>query len=224
MLKAVFSKVVWLGQGMLWLAKGTSILVGLTVMIALTAGVVSQATAANGNNFILGSLNNTATAITRLVGNVAGPALYIVNPSTSAAATGATFQVASGHPPFKVTSSTKVASLNADLVDGETFSCPSGMLLHEGVCIETTKRSAATWDAADSNCLSSRRRLPTVAELQTFRSRIGQDFTTDEEEWASPAYFAGQWLAPEVVGSSGQIGAAGTDLEKTYRCVAATHP
>jgi hypothetical protein len=90
----------------------------LTVMVALTLATVTPAFAANGGNFILGSLNNTATAITRLVGTVAGPALWVVNPSKSAAATGALFQVAPGHPPFKVNSATKVLNLNADKVDG----------------------------------------------------------------------------------------------------------
>jgi len=221
MLKAIFSKVVWLMRGILWLAKGTSILVGLTVMIALTAGVVSQATAANGNSFILGSLNNSATAITRLLGNVAGPALYIVNPSTSSAATAATFQVASGHPPFRVTSPTKVPNLNADLVDGETFSCPSGMLLHEGVCIETTKRTATTLDNADSACINSRRRLPTVAELQTFRSRLGQDLTS--EEWTSPDFST--YYGAITIDSNGFANSfTGANTPLPYRCVAATHP
>ena len=36
---------------MLCLAKGPSLLVDLTVMVALTAGVVSQTTAANDSNF-----------------------------------------------------------------------------------------------------------------------------------------------------------------------------
>jgi hypothetical protein len=91
----------------------------LTVMVALTLATVTPAFGANGSTFILGSLNNTATAITRLVGNVNGPSLYILNPSTGASATGALFQVASGHPPFRVTSATKVPNLNSDQLDGK---------------------------------------------------------------------------------------------------------
>jgi hypothetical protein len=90
----------------------------LTVMVALTLAAVTPAFGANGGTFILGSLNNTATAITRLVGNVNGPSLLVLNPNTGASATGALFQVTSGHPPFKVNSATKVPNLNADKVDG----------------------------------------------------------------------------------------------------------
>ena len=78
----------------------------LTVMVALTLAAATPAFGANGSKFILGSLNNSATAISRLVGNVNGPALYIANPNTGASATGALFQAASGHPPFRVASST----------------------------------------------------------------------------------------------------------------------
>jgi hypothetical protein len=194
----------------------------LTVMVALTLATVTPAFGANGSAFILGSLNNTATAITRLVGNVNGPALYILNPNTGAAATGALFQVASGHPPFKVTSTTKVPNLNADLVDGETFSCPSGMLLHEGVCIETTKRSATSWDTADSNCLNSRRRLPTVAELQTFRGRVGQDLASGE--WTSARGITNGVLYAETVDSNGASTLSQNGSQIPYRCVAATRP
>ena len=52
----------------------------LTVVVALTLAIITPAFGANGSTFILGSLNNTATAITRLVGTVAGPALWVVNP------------------------------------------------------------------------------------------------------------------------------------------------
>lgn len=119
MIKAIFSKLMWVSRGMVWLAKGTSILVGLTVMIALTAGVVSTATAANGGNFILGNLNNAATAITKLTANIANPALQLVNTSTSTGATALNLQTATSKPPMTVNSSTKVPNLNADKVDGK---------------------------------------------------------------------------------------------------------
>jgi hypothetical protein len=89
----------------------------LTVVMALTLATVTPALAANGGNFLLGK-GNLATAVTLLKGTVAGPALQVYNPSTSTAATAALFQVAAGHPPFKVNSAIKVPNLNADAVDG----------------------------------------------------------------------------------------------------------
>jgi hypothetical protein len=91
----------------------------LTVVVALTLATVTPALAANGGNFLLGKAN-VATAITGLTGTVAGPALQVYNPSTSTAATAALFRVASGHPPFKVNSATKVANLNADKLDDKS--------------------------------------------------------------------------------------------------------
>jgi hypothetical protein len=62
-----------------------------------------------------------------------------------------------------------------------SFTCPSGTLLHEGVCIETTKRSIRDFETAQLECLDAGRRLPTLAELQTFRLRSGQDMNTSFE-------------------------------------------
>jgi len=58
--------------------------------------------------------------------------------------------------------------------------CPGGALFHEGVCIETLKRGPAAFPNAEAVCLQAGRRLPTVAELQTFRLRAGQDFDSAE--------------------------------------------
>ena len=56
-------------------------------------------------------------AITKLTGSVAGSSLQIFNNSTDAAATALELRVASGKPPLKVNSTTKVANLNADRLD-----------------------------------------------------------------------------------------------------------
>jgi hypothetical protein len=69
---------------MLWAGKATVFMMGLALMLALVFGMASTAFGANGGNFILGSLNNTATAITKLTGSVGGgPALQVSNPSTA---------------------------------------------------------------------------------------------------------------------------------------------
>jgi hypothetical protein len=90
----------------------------LTVVLALVLGVATAAFAANGNNFVLGVLDNTATAVTRLVGNVDGSALRVVNNNVDADDTAVDLRVQAGEAPMRVNSSAKVDTLNADLLDG----------------------------------------------------------------------------------------------------------
>jgi len=102
-----------------WVERTASMVFGLALVLALLFGVATMAFAANGNNFILGSLKNAATQITRLTGNVSGgPALQVINPSTGTGSTALSLNVASGKTPMKVNSSTKVTNLNADQLDG----------------------------------------------------------------------------------------------------------
>src|SRR5215217_8071299 len=113
MVRSVAKKVAWVGRT-------ASMVFGLALVIGLVVGVTSVAFGANGGNFILGSLNNTATAITKLTGTVGGgPALQVSNPSTVTGSTALDLQVATGKAPMKVNSSTKVTNLNADKVDGK---------------------------------------------------------------------------------------------------------
>lgn len=92
----------------------------LAVAAALTLGTASVALAGTGIGgvFNLGK-TNTVNAITKLTGSVAGSSLQIINSSTNAAATALDLQVATGKPPLKVNSTTKVTNLNADTVDGQ---------------------------------------------------------------------------------------------------------
>jgi hypothetical protein len=116
MIRSALSKVVWM-------ARATTVVVGLAIMLGLIFGVATSAFGANGGNFILGSLNNTATAITKLTGTVGGgPALQVSNPSTATGSTALDLQVATGKAPMKVNRTTKVTSLNADLLDGKDSS------------------------------------------------------------------------------------------------------
>jgi hypothetical protein len=110
-------------------------------------------------------------------------------------------------------------------VHPKSFTCPTGKLLHEGVCIGTKKKPAKDFDAANSTCLSERARLPTVAELQTFRSRAGQDFTSSPNaEWTSLVDFQGLAFGAHIVAPTGAIGWANYSTAEDYRCVAATTP
>jgi hypothetical protein len=112
MVRSVAKKVAWVGRT-------ASMVFGLALVLALVFGMASTALGANGGNFILGSLNNTATAITKLTGTVGGgPALQISNPSTATGSTALDLQVATGRTPMRVNRTTKVTNLNADLLDG----------------------------------------------------------------------------------------------------------
>jgi len=94
---------------------------GLALVLALVFGMASMAFGANGGNFILGSLNNTATAITKLTGTVGGgPALQVSNPSTTTGSRALDLQVATGKAPITVNSTSgKATNLNADKLDGK---------------------------------------------------------------------------------------------------------
>jgi hypothetical protein len=122
------------------------------------------------------------------------------------------------------------SATNADTLDGKDSSefqpsdpCPDGTLFHEGACIETTKRSPAAFSNAESVCLQAERRLPTVAELQTFRHRGGQDFST--AEYTSQAWTeATGSTRPDMVmlvNPSGTQTPTSVFASAAFRCVAA---
>jgi hypothetical protein len=136
MFRSAVSKVMWVGRA-------TVFLVGLAVLAGLVFGMASTALGANGGNFILGSLNNTATAITKLTGTVGGgPALHVSNPSTTTGSRALDLQVATGKAPMKVNSSTKVANLNADRLDNRDAS-QIGVNGYELVRVQSTFDSTA---------------------------------------------------------------------------------
>src|SRR5215218_6187449 len=126
------------------------------------------------------------------------------------------------------TSATSAA--DADLLDGKDSSefqpsdpCPDGTLFHEGACIETISRGPAAFPNAESVCLQAERRLPTVAELQTFRLRGGQDFGT--AEYTSQAWTdATGSTRPDMVmlvNPSGAQTPTSVFASAAFRCVAA---
>ena len=90
-----------------------SLVVSLFALVIALGGAGYSAT---GGNFILGKTNTAATQ-TALSASLAGIAFKISNPHSAAKATALRLNVASGHPPFTVNSSGKVALLNADRLD-----------------------------------------------------------------------------------------------------------
>jgi hypothetical protein len=101
------------------------------------ASVGLPAGAATGGNFVLGNPND-ATTETKLTTPLAGAALHVANLSTGTGATALKLDTAAGKPGLQVSNTTKIAKLNADLVDGLdstqlqrplTGSCSSGFAL-----------------------------------------------------------------------------------------------
>jgi hypothetical protein len=113
----------------LWVARGTSMALGLAVMLAVVLGVGTTAlAAAPGDPFKLGK-TNAVNAISRLAGSVAGPSLQITNDSANTSATALELRVKPGKPPMKVNSAAKVQGLNVDRVDAKSasdFRCAAG--------------------------------------------------------------------------------------------------
>jgi hypothetical protein len=116
MIKGAASKVMWVGRA-------TVFLVGLAVILALVLGVVTAAFGANGQAWILGK-GNSATAITKLAGaaGVNGPMVQLTNNNAGADDTALALKVQNGEPPMRVNSTTQVANLNADQLDGQSAS------------------------------------------------------------------------------------------------------
>ncbi len=110
-----------LAKKLAWMARTTTTVVGLAIMLALVFGMATTALAGTGvgARFDLGKAN-TVNQISKLVGSVAGPSLQIDNNSDGVSATALDLQVEPGKSPMKVNSVTKVADLNADKLDGKS--------------------------------------------------------------------------------------------------------
>ncbi len=101
-------------------ALGRGKLTVLAVVVALALVAAPAAFAANGNPFILGKAENTATKVTGLIGNVASAAALKVTNLNGGPALD--LRVNIGVAPMKVNSSTRVDNLNADQLDGQDSS------------------------------------------------------------------------------------------------------
>ena len=107
----------------LWrLGRGTATIMGLAMLLALSVGLASTALAGTGigARFDLGK-TNTVNAVSKLVGNVAGPSLQIDNNSANGAATALNLLVEAGKAPMKVNPEAGTATnLSADKLDGKS--------------------------------------------------------------------------------------------------------
>ena len=121
MKKAVKKGVGPLFLRRLWLARGTSTVLGLALVMTLIVGVASALVSAPAEaapaSTLKAGVQNAVNAVTSMVGSVAGPILKLDNNGTG---TALDLQVESGKAPMTVNSETKVDNLNADKVDGKS--------------------------------------------------------------------------------------------------------
>lgn len=118
-MKKILRRIPWLGRGKVTV---------LAVVVALVLVMAPAALAANGQAWILGK-SNVATAITKLAGaaGVNGPMLQLINNNADANDTALDLRVQAGEAPMRVNSTTKVANLNADQLDGQDSSAFLGV-------------------------------------------------------------------------------------------------
>ena len=107
----------------MWVGRATVFLVGLAVILAMILGVAATALAGTGvgANFNLGK-KNTVNRLSQLVGSTDNAMLRVDNDNAGTNATALNLLVEPGHTPMKVNSTTKVNSLNTDLLDGHDSS------------------------------------------------------------------------------------------------------
>jgi len=116
------------------------------------------------------------------------------------------------------------SATNAETLDGLDSTaflqpgCPAGTRFHEAACVETAIRAAANFDAATTACVNANRRLPSVAELQTFRLRV--PISPPDGEWTSLEWENGATPRALLVGSNGLTDGSDQSVPNPFRCVA----
>ena len=84
-------------------------------LVALFVALGGTTYAATGGNFILGTANTAGSSSALSSGVTTGPTLNVTNTGGRSAAR---FTTNTGITPFSVSNSTKIGSLNSDLLDG----------------------------------------------------------------------------------------------------------
>lgn len=106
-----------------------------------------------------------------------------------------------------------------------TDRCPAGTVLDAGGCIERAARTATDYVGAADDCGASPtgtgRRLPTVAELKSYRQHFGSSDPTDVE-WTSDLASTGADPSGALVNvNNGTISFDTLNHAHKYRCVVA---
>jgi hypothetical protein len=93
--------------------------------------------------------------------------------------------------------------------------CPSGTQKFIHVCIEKTARQADDFQFASADCADERRRLPTGAELDSFRQQPGVELAF-VLEWTGDIFDGDQTLAMTDAGVYANLSQGSNS---PYRCV-----
>lgn len=93
--------------------------------------------------------------------------------------------------------------------------CPQGMQKFTHVCIEKTARQADDFNFASADCADERRRLPTAAELDSFRQQPGVELVL-VLEWTGDIFDGDQTLAMTDAGVYSNLAQSNNS---PYRCV-----
>lgn len=120
-----------------------------------------------------------------------------------------------------ITASTAAHARDADTLGGLSAAalrvhCPSGTLLNAAGCVETSLRAGASYGNAAGQCAD--RRLPTAADLESFRERFSAQAGTAIELTSDLADADNVITVNMATGATG-TSSAGSSLP--FRCVAA---
>jgi hypothetical protein len=120
-----------------------------------------------------------------------------------------------------------VNAATAESTDGFSIGCPSGTVWTQGICLETTPRSSATYFTANDTCAGLqglfgtgwRYRLPLVGELRGARGLSGIALDASGE-WADAIHNEGDTYYSITVTDAGVINQETTITSNVYRCAA----
>jgi hypothetical protein len=107
----------------------------------------------------------------------------------------------------------------SDVSDKLRFGCPKKTRYHEGACLEPKARGTHGWEDAVDDCRDEGRRLPTIAELSTFRREPGVVIGSGgSQEWTdnADANSNNAW----TVNGEGSVTVSFATNDLPYRCVA----
>jgi len=174
MLKTIFSKVVWAGRA-------ASTVFGLALVFALIFGVATAAFGANGDFFKVGK-SNTASAVSKLIKQGAGPALEL--------------RVDSGAP-LKVNSETKVAKLNSDKLDGQDSTAFMPFTTYQREILTSGQGEANAPNSAELTCDAGDKLLSGGVEDVDDDTVILDNVPDDETTWGV------SWISEDIADEIG---------------------
>ena len=161
--------------------------IGAAVACFVCLTTVALAGSGIGGVFNLGQ-TNSVNAKSTLTGNTAGPQVSLGNSSIDPAATALSLSVPAGRPPLKVGSSTKVANLNADKLDGLDS---TSFLPKTGTAADSSKlggKPATSYlPYASLNSLQGSACENVASVAGTFLLKFGSSI--DQSGWNAPAFY-----------------------------------